>query len=145
LTSLDLPLTSIGIEKAIAKLKHGTSREDYELWVRARRDRFLYIISDPEVGIDKNLFIQPPEEGGLEIEEMEVLIRDVCQRDDIYLSPVGDREHALRSFSLTFMEHVDAARELNGFEEEGDEELEGLFSRLEDGVAGLQGTQNAEE
>lgn len=132
LTSLNLPLASIGIEKAIAKLRHGTSREDYELWVRARRDRFLYIISEPEVEIDKDLFTEIPEDGGLEISEMEVLIREVCQRDDIYLSPVGDREHALRSFALTFMEYVDAARA-----EDDGEALDELFARLINGVGAL--------
>lgn len=141
LTSLDLPLESIGIEKAIAKLRHGTNREDYELWVRARRDRFLYMIAEPEVGIDKETFTAPVDEGGLTIDEMQDLIRDVCQRDDIVLSPVGDREHALRTFALTFMEYVDAARE----EPDGGEvALEELFTRLEDGVNGLLGQQNNE-
>jgi hypothetical protein len=133
LTSLGLSLESMGIEKAIAKLRRGTSREDYELWVRARRDKFLYMISEPEIGIDKELFKNSSDEGGFEISEMENLIRDVCQRDDIFLSPVGDREHAVRSFALTFVEHLDAAK---ASASDGDEtEIEDLFIRLEDGVS----------
>uniref|UniRef100_A0A6C0CI88 Uncharacterized protein n=1 Tax=viral metagenome TaxID=1070528 RepID=A0A6C0CI88_9ZZZZ len=127
LIKLELPLESSGIETAIAKLKGKTSKDDYELWVRARRDRFLRIITD-------DLFVNEPEDGGLEIEQMETLINDVVERDDIVLTPSNNREYALRTFALTFLEYVDVIRSMPD-EEDRDIELADLFGRLMDGTS----------
>jgi len=131
LIKLQLPLESSGIEAAIAKLKGKTSKDDYELWVRARRDHFLRILT--ELDISDDLFTMETDDGGLEIDDMENLINDVTEREDIVLTPTDNREYALRTFALTFMEYEDAAR-LIPDEDDREDALGALHDRLLGGL-----------
>jgi hypothetical protein len=110
LIELDLPFETEGIKIAFQKVKGQSDPQAYEIWVRSQRDRFLRLASQKEVGIDTSLFTEEVENGGLSITEMQKAINETCMRGDLILSPVNDREHALRSFALTFMEHIDALR-----------------------------------
>lgn len=107
LVSLGLPLESTGIEAAIAKLHAKGNSEDYELWVRARRDHFLDMINSPEVDLSRLIFTEDEENGGLSIQEMQDIINLIGERNNLHLSPTNNREHALRTFALTFMEYID--------------------------------------
>lgn len=100
LKKLRLPMESRGIDVALKMLKEGTSRGDYEMYVRKNRDRFLDLIF--EEGFEKELFTQD-----LSVQEMEELINYVFEKNYISLSPVGNREHALRSFAMLYMEEYD--------------------------------------
>lgn len=112
LVMLGLPLESTGIEAAMLKLRDGRGAEDYELWVRARRDHFLNMIDSTRIGLDGTLFASDEDNGGLSIPEMEEILNAIAQRDDLRLSPMNNREHALRSFALTFMEFLDDAQNI---------------------------------
>jgi hypothetical protein len=131
LIKLQLPLESSGIEAAVAKLKGKTSKDDYELWVRARRDHFLRILTELEIPDD--LFTLETDDGGLQIDEMETLINDVVERDDIVLTPSDNREYALRTFALTYMEYEDAGRLILD-EDDRNDALSDLHDRLKDGL-----------
>tara|TARA_R110001632_G_scaffold50169_5_gene125296 strand:- start:1541 stop:3607 length:2067 start_codon:yes stop_codon:yes gene_type:complete len=102
---LKLPLESRGIDEAISILKNGTSRGDYEMYVRANRDLFLDLIF--EQGFERALFTED-----FSIEDMQDIINYLFDRTDISLSPVGNREHAIRSFAMLFMEELNI-RNLN--------------------------------
>lgn len=110
LMMLGLPLESSGIEAAMEKLKNGRGSEDYELWVRARRDYFLKMIDSARVGLDATVFTADESDGGFSIMDMEEILNDISNRDDLRLSPTNNREHAVRTFALTFMELFDQAR-----------------------------------
>jgi hypothetical protein len=112
LVMLGLPLESTGIEAAMEKLRSKRGSEDYELWVRARRDHFLKIVDSRVIDLDSGLFANDESEGGLSIETMEEILNNVAGRDDLRLSPTNNREHALRSFALTFMEMLDEAQQV---------------------------------
>jgi hypothetical protein len=132
LTALGLPLESTGITEALKKLGRNTGGSaDYELWVRARRDHFLNLISSAPVGIDQDLFIKSERNGGLTIQEMEAIIDTVGDTDEVKLSPMNNREHALRDFALTFMEYLDDAQDAD----DPIAAVEGLFDRLKEAIS----------
>jgi len=117
LVMLGLPLESTGIEAAMMKLRDPRGSEDYELWVRARRDHFLNMIDSTRIGLDGTLFASDEEEGGLDIATLEEMLNEIAERDDLRLSPTNNREHALRSFALTFMEILDEAQNISDLDE----------------------------
>ena len=104
---LGLPLESESIEEGIKKLKGHGSHQDYELYVRNKRDAFLTLLNDPEIGISTELFTNEESNGGLSILQMQEIINNIGRSQNIVLSPLDNREHAIRSFALTFMEYVE--------------------------------------
>jgi hypothetical protein len=64
---------------------------------------------------------------------METLINDVVERDDIVLTPSDNREYALRTFALTYMEYEDAGRLILD-EDDRNDALSDLHDRLKDGL-----------
>ena len=136
LVDLGLPLESESIEHGIKRLKgHGT-HQDYELYVRSKRDAFLALLNDPEIGISTELFTYEPEDGGLLIDEMQEIINNIGRSQNITLTPLDNREHALRSVAMTFMEYVEEiscnhTNIIRRFsEEECDDQLHMLFENL---------------
>jgi hypothetical protein len=132
LTALALPLESDGIERAIEKLKAPANPEDYEIWVRARRDKFIRTVANTKVGIDQNLFLNEVDEGGLTVRTMEQILQQVTGRKDFILTPMNNRESALRSFALTMMEYIDEAMSLEY--PASDDALRGIFRNLRSAV-----------
>lgn len=112
LVMLGLPLESTGIEAAMAKLRSNRGAEDYELWVRARRDHFLKMVDSRRIDLDSGLFANDERDGGLSIEGMEEILNSIAGREDLRLSPTNNREHALRTFALTFLEMLDEAQNI---------------------------------
>lgn len=147
ITELGLPLESESIEEGIKRLKGHGSHQDYELYVRNRRDAFLTLLNDPEIGISTELFTNEETNGGLSIEQMQTIINNVGRSENIVLSPLDNREHAIRSFAMTFMEYVDEFNcKSSGLirtmsDEQCTEALNELFTNLIDEtnyVAGIQ-------
>jgi hypothetical protein len=98
------------------KLRSNRGAEDYELWVRARRDHFLKIVDSSRIDLDSGLFANEESEGGISIAGLEEILNNVAGRDDLRLSPTNNREHALRTFALTFMEMLDEAQQIPNVE-----------------------------
>lgn len=130
LIMLGLPLESTGIEAAIAKLHSTGGSEDYELWVRARRDHFLDVVNSSEIGLSRLTFTDDEVDGGLSIDEMQDIINKIGRRNDLHLSPTNNREHAVRSFALTFMEYIDDIEDQAESPEEATAGVRMLFDEL---------------
>jgi hypothetical protein len=139
LITLGLPLESTGIEAAMTKLKDTRGSEDYELWVRARRDHFLNMIDSTRIGLDRTLF-EGDESDALSIAEMEDILNLIANREDLRLSPTNNREHAVRSFALTFMELFDDAQNIHD-EEESANAVDDLIAALIDQTNAMLRTQ----
>ncbi len=110
LRTLGLPLESTLIEDAIQKVKGPGNHHDYELYVRSQRDMFLKLINSEEIGMPTRYFLNEAEDGGFEIEEMEEILRNITNNNNIRLTPINNREHAIRTFAMTFMELLEEAR-----------------------------------